>query len=142
MSGTEAAQRFACKRLLCVSHKTPNYIVYTDAGRYPLSTGSTISSFGYWLKLRKLPMTRFPKQTLTRLENDFDTHASNWAGNIKHCLESYGFQDIWTDRAADETSFLSAFKSKTFERFRGENGTRKCPAVTDFLPFVLLSPST
>ena len=81
-----------------------------------------------------MPMARFPKQTLTMLENDLDS-TSNWAGNIKHCLDSYGFHDVWTDGAADETSFLSAFKSKTFERFQGENGTRKCPTVTDFFAF-------
>ena len=71
---------------------------------------------------QKNAMTRFPKQTLTMLENDIDIHASNstgsWAGNIKHCLESYGFQDAWTAGVANETSFLSAFKTKMVERFQ------------------------
>ena len=116
MSAIEAAHRFVCKRLLCVSNKTPNHIVYGNTGRYPLYIESTISSLRYWLKLRKMPMTRFLKQTLTMLENDIDMHASNstgnWAGNIKHCLESYGFQDAWTAGETNETSFLSAFKRK------------------------------
>ena len=103
-------------------------MVYGDTGRYPLYIESTISSLRYWLKLRKMPMTRFPKQTLTMLENDIDMHASNstgnWAGNIKHCLESYGFQDAWTAGVANETSFLSAFKRKTVERFQEEWHTK------------------
>ena len=32
----ESAHLFACKRLLNVSDKTPNYMVYGDTGRYPL----------------------------------------------------------------------------------------------------------
>ena len=103
-------------------------MVYGDTGRYPLYIESTISSLRYWLKLRTMPMTRFPKQTLTMLENDLDIHApnstSNWAGIIKHCLESYGFQDAWTDGVANETSFLSAFKRKMVERFKEEWHTK------------------
>jgi len=122
VSAIEEAHLFACKRLLCVSNKTPNHMVYGDTGRYPLYIESTISSLRYWLKLRKMPMTRFPKQTLTMLKNDIDMHASNsignWAGNIKHCLESYGFQDAWTAGVANETSLLSAFKRKIVERFQ------------------------
>ena len=128
VSAIEAAHLFACKRLLCVSNKTPNHMAYGDTGRYPLYIESTISSLRYWLKLRKMPMTRFPKQTLTMLENDLDIHAANstgnWAGNIKHCLESYGFQDAWTDGVANETSFLSAFKRKMVERFQEEWHTK------------------
>ena len=122
VSATEEAHLFACKRLLCVSNKTPNHMVYGDTGRYLLYIESTISSLRYWLKLRKMPMTRFPKQTLTMLENDIDMHASNstgnWARNIKHCLESYGFQDAWTAGIANETSFLSSSKRNMVERFQ------------------------
>ena len=96
VSVIESAHLFANRRLLCVSNKTPNHMVYGDTGRYPLYIESMISSLRYWLKVRKMPMTRFPKQTLTILENDLgkytSTCTSNWAGNIKHCLESYGFQ--------------------------------------------------
>ena len=27
--------------------------------------------------------------------------------DIKHCLESYGFQDVWTGEVANKTAFLS-----------------------------------
>ena len=91
VSATEAAPLFACKRLLYVTvTKTPNHVVYDDTGRYPLYRESTITSLRYWLKLRKLPMKSFPKQTLIMLEKILDMHAfnstSNWAGNINHCL--------------------------------------------------------
>ena len=46
------------------------------------------------------------------------------AGNIKHCLESYGFQDAWTAGVSNETSFLSAFKTKMVEHFQEEWHTK------------------
>ena len=62
-------------------------------------------------------MTRFPKQTLTMLENNLvkctSTSTSNWAGNFKHCLESYGFRDVWTDGVVNEASFRSLFPKKS-----------------------------
>ena len=92
-------------------------MVCGDTGRYPLYIESMINSLRYWLKVRKMPMTRFPKQTLTMLENDLvkctSTSTSNWAGNIKHCQESYGFQDVWTDGVVNEASFLSLFLKKS-----------------------------
>ena len=128
VSVIESAHLFACKRVLCVSNKTPNHTVYGDTGRYPLYIESTINFLRYWLKVRNMPMTRFPKQTLTMLENDLvkctSTSTSNLAGNIKHCLESYGFQDVWTDGVVNEASFLSLFKRKMVERFQEEWHTK------------------
>ena len=42
LANIETAQRFACKRLLSVSDKTPNYMVYGETGRYSLNIDSTI----------------------------------------------------------------------------------------------------
>ena len=44
---------------------------------------------------------------------------SNWAGSIKECQESYGFQDVWTSgRVDNEKAFLSSFKQHMIERFK------------------------
>ena len=76
-----------------------------------------------------MPTARFSKQTLTMLENDLDmntpTSTSNWAGDIKLCLESYGFQDVWTGGAVKESFYFSpVFKRKMVERFREELHTK------------------
>ena len=67
-------------------------------GKIPI-VHSKIASLRYWLKLGKMPITRFPKQALIMLQNSLDTEnrgkRSNWAGSIIECLESYGFQDVW-----------------------------------------------
>ena len=125
LANIETAHLFACKRLLSVSDKTPNYIVYGETGGYPLYIDITVSSLRYWFKLSKMPMTRFPKQALVMLKNRLDTNTThknrNWAGSIKDCLESYGFQDVWTNgRVENEKAFLSAFKQRMTERFKQE----------------------
>ena len=130
LANIETAHLFACQRLLSVSDKTPNHMVYGETGRYPLYIDSTISSLRYWFKLSKMPMTRFPKQALVMLKNRLDTNTTqknkNWAGSIKDCIESYGFHDVWTNgRAENEKAFLSAFKQRMIERFKQEWFTKK-----------------
>ena len=50
---------------------------------------------------------------------------SNWAGSIKDCLESYGFQDVWTSgRVDNEKAFLSSFKQRMIDRFKQEWNTK------------------
>ena len=67
LTAIETAHLFACKRLLCVSNKTPNHMVYGDTGRYPLYIESTLSSLRYWLKLR-----RMPHRTISKTGADYD----------------------------------------------------------------------
>ena len=46
---------------------------------------------------------------------------SNWAGSVKDCLESCGFQDVWTSgRVDNEKAFLSSVKQRMIERFKQE----------------------
>ena len=58
------------------------------------------------------------------VQNDRDNNGSrntrSWASDIKHCLESYGFQDVCTGEVANETTFLSAFECKMIEPFQQE----------------------
>ena len=83
-----------------------------------------MSSLRYWRKLRRMPTERFSKQALIMMQKDIDNNGSrntrSWATVIKHCLKSYGFQDVWTGETANETAFISAFKCKMIESFQQE----------------------
>ena len=72
-------------------NKSPSHTVYGETGRYPLYIDKTVASLRYWLKIGKMPVTRFPKQALIMPQN-----SPGRAGSIKECLKSYGFQDVWT----------------------------------------------
>jgi hypothetical protein len=70
-----------------------------------------------------MPISRFPKQALTMLQNDIETNHSikhNWAGDIKACLDSYGFHTTWTNGVGNEAAFLALFKRKMLDRFQQE----------------------
>ena len=123
----ETAHLFACKRLLNVSGKTPNNMIYGETGRYPLLIDSTIRSLRYWLKITNMPLNRFPRQAYTMLRNDVETTIQNnqptglhnWAKGIKECLEAYGFHDVWLNgRVADKSAFLSSFKNRMIGRLK------------------------
>ena len=125
----ETAHLFACKRLLNVSDKTPNNMIYGETGRYPLLIDSTIRPLRYWLKITNMPLNRFPRQAYTMLRNDVETAIQNnqptglhnWAKGIKKCLEAYGFHDVWLNgRVVDKSAFLSSFKNRMIGRFRGD----------------------
>ena len=123
LSIIESAHLFACKRLLGVSNRTPNHMVYGDTGRYPLFIESTISTLRYWLKIRKLPITRLPKQALTMLENSLLVNGrnhDNWVKSVKDCLLSLGFENAWTTGVTHERAFLSSVKRKLIENFQQE----------------------
>ena len=130
LSITESSHLFACKRLLGLSDKSPNHKrVYGETARYPLYTDSTISSLRYWLKLRRMPIIRILKQVLIMLQNSLDLGGKgkrkNWAGNIKECFESQGFQDVWTQgRVNNEVAFLYSIGQKMVERFKLEWSTK------------------
>ena len=104
-------------------------MIYGETGRYPLYIDCKIASLRYWLKLGKMPITRFPKQALIMLQNSLDMEnrckRSNWAGSIKECLESYGFQDVWAQGGvSNEAAFLSAIRQKMIQRFKLEWSTK------------------
>ena len=127
---SKTAHLFECKRLLNVSDKTPNNMIYGATGRYPLLIDSTVRSLRYWLKITNMPLNRFPRQAYTMSRNDVEitiqnnqsTGLHNWAKGIKECLEAYGFHDVWLNgRVADKSAFLSSFKkNRIIGRFRGD----------------------
>ena len=52
---------------------------------------------------------------------------SNWAGSVKNCLESYGFQNVRINgRVDNEKAFLSSVKQRMIERFKQEWNANIC----------------
>ena len=58
----EKAHLFAVKRLLSVSPKTPNEMVYGETGRVPLRLDAKISSLRFWLRLTGMEDERLPRK--------------------------------------------------------------------------------
>ena len=97
----ESVHLFACKRLLSVSPKSPNTMIYGETGRYPLSIDSALRSIKYWFKLQQMSNTRFPKQAqqmimekIPELSRGRDNY-HNWSFSVKRCFDFYGFSEVW-----------------------------------------------
>ena len=86
----ERIQLFALKRLLGVSKKTPNCLVYGETGRHPWFIDSRVRAVGYWLRLLKMDEDRIPRQAYTK-ELDSNKKKLNWAKEIKNILNRAGF---------------------------------------------------
>ena len=122
ISNIEAAHLFAIKRLLSVSDKSPNHMVYGETGRYPLYIDSTLSSIRYWFKLLKMPESRYPKQCLLHMTAALNRrerfYTPFWVQNIRDCLIKFGFQNVWNNQGTqNEAAMIRDLKAKMIEDF-------------------------
>ena len=119
----ESAHLFALKRLLNVGEKTPNTLVYGETGRYSINIDVTLSYIKYWLKVMKLPISRFPRQVLALLYRTLDQidakSKQNWLTKVRDCLKDNGFSDVWeAGEVYNEDAFLRILKNKLIETFK------------------------
>ena len=93
-----------CKNLLGVRAQTPNYAVYGDLGRFPLSVIAKERSVKYWLKILSNRNSIMFKIFFSQIEA-IDIHAQPsrfrhkryWAEGIKCLLDDLGFSHLWLD---------------------------------------------
>ena len=114
----EKVHTFACKKLLGVSTRTPNTLIYGEVGRYPLYIDCTIKALKYWYKLLQLEDNRLPKLAYIR-EKQETTKAHGWANNLKRCLEQNGYADRWIhENTNNMNSFIKRFKQRLIDCFK------------------------
>ena len=59
--------------------KTPDTVVLGDSGRCPLTTNSSIRCLKYWLKILKMPESRYVRKCFNYLLNTKTKLSVNWA---------------------------------------------------------------
>ena len=84
----EKAHLFALKRLLNVSPKTPNDMVYGETGRTPLHLDAKVSSIRFWLRLMRMT-TRESLQHAS--VNVYKNGRQCWVSAVHGNLMMYGF---------------------------------------------------
>ena len=111
----EKVQAFACKKLLNVSLRTPNTMVYGEIGRYPIFIDSIVRVTKYWHKLITMAPDRIPKQAYEREKLEL-TKKNGWAKTLKETLEINGFGDVWLNEGAPNMNgFIRAFKQRLID---------------------------
>ena len=101
-----------CKNILGVRTQSPNYAVYGDLGRYPLSVIAKERSIKFWLKIlannNSLTFNLFQTQI-----DDLDAlaqpsrfkHKRSWAQGIKSLLDNLGFSQMWHNQLIEIQCF-------------------------------------
>ena len=113
----ERIHMYACKRLLGVSMKTPNALIYTELNRFPLTIDSTMRSIRYWAKILLLPPERIPKQAYEREKIELNK-GNGWGNNLKRQLEINGFGNVWMSEGVENFgSFSKAFRQRLIDQF-------------------------
>ena len=90
------------KNILGVRTQSPNYAVYGDLGRYPLSVIAKERSIRFWLK----NLTNNNSLTFNLFQTQIDDldalaqpsrfkHKRSWAQGIKSLLDNLGFSQMW-----------------------------------------------
>jgi hypothetical protein len=114
----ERIHLLACKRFLGVPIKTPNKMVYSELGRYPIYINSTLRVIKYWFRLLHMNEDRLPKQAyLMMIEEDLNGRKC-WVSQVRELLCTTGYNYVWLNQGVpNETSFLSSLKQRLIDLF-------------------------
>ena len=86
---------------MCLNEKTPDAVVLGDSGRFPLTTNSSIRCLKYWLKILKMPESRYVRKCYNYLLNTKTKLSVNWALEIKY---------VWVaQNVENDNSFIKKF---------------------------------
>ena len=129
VNNIESAHMFACKRLLSLSDRTPNQMIYGETGRHPILIDAKLAAVRYWLKVMKMPESRLPKQALLSMkmkyERDRFDKRTGWYAGIHKCITDHGFTSIWENGGtSNESEFLKELKGAMVTQFKWEWQTK------------------
>ena len=115
----EKAHLFALKRLLNVSPKTPNDMVYGETGRTPLHLDAKVSSIRFWLRLLRMEAGRLPRKAYNMLANVHNNGRQCWVSAVHGNLMMYGFGYVWANQGVQNVNwFLRVFRERITDCWR------------------------
>ena len=94
----EKVHTFALKKLLNVSPRTPNDMVYGETGRFPLYVLSYTSCIKYWLRLTTMDTARLPGKAYNMLLSVHNSGQFCWASRVHQVLYKFGFGFVWENQ--------------------------------------------
>ena len=118
-----------CKRILKVRKCTPNYMIYSELGRFPLILTRKFRIIKYWIKLLNcdnIILKSLYDDMLSRIDS------VSWLSRVRNLLMSLGFGYVWFNQyVANPEIFLAQVKSVLYDQFIQEmngyfNSSSKC----------------
>ena len=112
ISDIEKVQLNFCKRILKIRRSTPNFMVYGELGRFPLSVHIKTRMIGFWLKLKcsnKLSSKMY--SLLISLKNN-KGYAFKWLTHIEDICNSTGMNFIFNSEVVNLSNDFIKLKIK------------------------------
>lgn len=78
----ENIHKFVMKRFLGITFWSPNTLVYSQYGRYPLYICTYTRCIRYWLRITHLPLNFLPRKELVMLEKFLQNNKTTWLNHI------------------------------------------------------------
>ena len=91
----ETIHTFALKKLLNVSRRTPNDMVYGETDRIPLYVLSYTSCIKHWLCLTTMDTARLPRKAYNLLLSIHINGNFCWAPRVHQVLYKFGSEFVW-----------------------------------------------
>ena len=111
----EKVHTFALKKLLNVSPRTPNDMVYGETGRFPLYVLSYTSCIKYWLRLTTMDTARLPGKAYNMLLSVHNSGQFSWASRVHQVLYKFGFGFVWESKGVQNPeTFIKIFMQRLF----------------------------
>ena len=118
MACIENLQTYACKRFLNATNGTCNDVILGDLGRYPMYIYTVKSCLSYWIRILKLPDTRYAKCCYKMLKHYDAIGYSNWVTDIRCLLYKNGFGYVWeSQNVANKNQFIYVFINRLKDQF-------------------------
>ena len=118
MHCVEQLQIYACKRLLSVRTNSCNLSILGDTGRFPVQIISSKRCIKYWLRILKMPRTRYVKLCYEMLLHLDNLGYSNWVTAVRLNLSSNGYGYIWENQHVDnEKNFLYHYTQRLKDQY-------------------------
>ena len=102
-----------CKQILKIRGNTPNFMVYGELGRFPLSIHINVRMIGYWLNLKSSnKLSTKLLSILTNLKNSNNDASFRWLNHIEQLFNSTGLNYIFTSKELELSSECIKIKLK------------------------------
>lgn len=108
-----------CKYILGVKSQTPNYAVFGELGRIPLSVLCKVRAIKFWIKIMKNPDSAVYSIYLDQCSN---INGTCWANQINSLIDRLGFTNVRLHFDKNQ-NYFPTFKSRLYDQFFQEWST-------------------
>jgi hypothetical protein len=109
----ENVQTKFCKRLLKLPKRTSDAGVIGECGRLPIARYYLLKCIKYWMKIIKMPHTRYVRACYEMIKHIDECNRITWATSVRKLLCKYGFSDVWVNQGVgDEQIFITIFSER------------------------------